>query len=270
MPPRREDEFEDGTAPERNRVLHHILSIDEDKIEDVYGVVGVYHAMIRFIDDGLGQILDSLEELGLRENSIIVFCSDHGDLMGEHRMVDKGGLFYDCLTRVPLIVSWPNHIPQGERDASMVNLIDVIPTLFHLQGQSIPRSMQGQALPTVTSVEGREATFAEYGAGGSSFTLADIETLPIKVGWSALMASLQQREAEGRRKMVRTRTWKYIHDPMGDKDELYDMVNDPWELHNVVDDLQHRQILADLRLRLADWSIQTEDSKPVPLPQARE
>ena len=66
--------------------------------------------------------------------------------------------------------------------------------------------------------------------------------------------------------MVRTQQWKYVHDPMGDRDELYDLVNDSWELRNVIDDPQHTGILTDLQLRLADWSIQTEDSKAVPLP----
>ena len=66
--------------------------------------------------------------------------------------------------------------------------------------------------------------------------------------------------------MVRTQQWKYVHDPMGDRDELYDLVNDSWELRNVIDDPQHIGILTDLQLRLADWSIQTEDSKAVPLP----
>ena len=82
------------------------------------------------------------------------------------------------------------------------------------------------------------------------------------------MTSLQWREAEGRRKMVRTRECKYVHDPMGDKDELYDLVNDPWELVNVVDDSANSAIIADLQRRLADWSIMTEDSPPVPLPDA--
>ena len=55
--------------------------------------------------------------------------------------------------------------------------------------------------------------------------------------------------------MVRTREWKYVHDPMGDRDELYDLVADPNELVNVIDEEQHRDALADMRLRLADWSI---------------
>ena len=66
--------------------------------------------------------------------------------------------------------------------------------------------------------------------------------------------------------MARTREWKYVHDPMGDLDELYDLVNDPWELHNVAADPACRDVLAEMRLRLLDWSIKTEDGQPVPLP----
>ena len=79
--------------------------------------------------------------------------------------------------------------------------------------------------------------------------------------------SLQWREAEGRRKMVRTREWKYVHDPMGDADELYDLANDPWELTNAAGDPANRDVLCEMRLRLADWSIRTEDAQPVPLPE---
>ena len=67
--------------------------------------------------------------------------------------------------------------------------------------------------------------------------------------------------------MVRTAAWKYVHDPLGDSDELYDLAADAWELTNVVDDPANRDVLAELRLRLADWSIRTEDSPPVPLPE---
>ena len=66
--------------------------------------------------------------------------------------------------------------------------------------------------------------------------------------------------------MVRTREWKYVHDPMGDLDELYDLEKDPWELVNVAGDSGHGEVVAQMRLRLADWSIATEDAEPVPLP----
>jgi len=265
LPPWREGEF-DERAPERNRILYRMLGMEDDALEHIYGMMGAYYGMVRFVDDGLGQILDALKNLGLRDNTIVVFCSDHGDFMGEHRMQCKGGVFYDCLTRVPLIVSWPGQIVTGVRDESMVNLIDVTPTLLQLQGLDVPRSMYGEGLPTITTAEPRDAAFSEYGAGGPPFRMEDLEKLPRPYGRRTLMQSLQWREAEGRRKMVRTREWKYVHDSMGDSDELYDLVNDRWELENVVDEPAHREVLATLRLRLADWSIKTEDAKPVPLP----
>lgn len=66
--------------------------------------------------------------------------------------------------------------------------------------------------------------------------------------------------------VIMTDQQKATASPMGDKDELYDLVNDPWELRNVAAQPEHKDILAELRLRLADWSIQTEDARPVPLP----
>jgi len=266
LPPWRDGEFEGPEVPERNRILYELLGIRDDNLDDVYGLLSIYYGMVRFLDDALGQILDALERLKLRENTIVVFCSDHGDFMGEHAMQCKGGVFYDCLTRVPLIVSWPGHLPEGVTDDSMVNLVDVVPTLLTLQGEPVPREMQGEPLPTVTDAAPREAAFSEYGAGGPPFQQHDLETFAKPWGRRTLIESLRWREAEGRRKMVRTREWKYIHDPMGDLDELYDLVNDPWELTNVINETEHATVLASLRLRLADWSIATEDGVPVPLP----
>jgi arylsulfatase A-like enzyme len=267
LPPWRDGEFEESSgAPERNRILYRMLGMEGDALEDIYGVLGAYYGMVRFIDDGVGQILQSLEDLGLRENTIVVFCSDHGDFIGEHKMQCKGGVFYDALTHVPLIISWPEHIPQGVREKSMVNLVDIVPTLLQLQGLPVPRSMPEPGLPVATNAAPRKAVFSEYGAGGPAFTTADLEAMPKPLGRRALITSLHWREAEGRRKMVRTHKWKYVHDPMGDIDELYDLVKDPWELINVAGIPEHKAIIADLQRQLADWSIKTEDGKPVPLP----
>ena len=264
LPPWAEGEFDKG--PERNKVLYEMLGLSEDSEDDIYKVLGVYYGMIRFIDDEVGKIIDSLEKLNLRGNTIVIFCSDHGDFMGEHRMIAKGGVFYDCLTRIPMIVSWPEHIPSGKIDHSMVNLIDVVPTLLKLQGFEIPRSMQGVPLPTITEELPREAAFSEYGAGGLAFKMSDLEKFPKPYGRHTIADTLQWREAEGRRKMVRTREWKYVHDPMGDKDELYDLINDPWELCNIIDKDENKFIVQEMKQRLTDWSMMTEDSKPIPLP----
>jgi arylsulfatase A-like enzyme len=267
LPPQRQGEF-DASAPERNRVLYEMLNWHNDPPNEIMELLAVYYGMVRFIDDGVGQILDTLERLGLREKTIVVFCSDHGDFMGEHGMQCKGGVFYDCLTHVPLVVAWPGHAPANVEDGSVVNLVDIVPTLLKLQGLEVPRAMHGQPLPIITDAPPRNATFAEYGAGGPPFRLSDLEKLAKPWGRRTLIESLQWREAEGRRKMVRTPSWKYVHDPMGDLDELYDLANDPWELTNVATQAKHQAVMGELRALLADWMIRTEDAKPVPLPQA--
>lgn len=265
LPPWNSSEF-DLAAPERNRLLHEILGVENDPPEEVRSVIGVYYGMIRFIDDAVGRIMASLDRLGLRENTIVVFASDHGDLMGEHMMVNKGGLFYDALTRVPLLFSWPRRLPEGVTGDGMANLIDIVPTLLSLQGIEIPKTMDGTPLATVAGGEPQDALFCEYGAGGPPFTMEDLLTLEHTSGDAALMSSLQPREAEGRRKMVRTREWKYVHDPMGDLDELYDLRSDPWELSNVAALPENRGRICELSRRVMDWSIRTEDARPVPLP----
>lgn len=304
MPPQRTDEYTDGTSPERNRVLAKMMRQTNDLEEHRRGVVSVYQAMTRFVDDGIGRILDKLDELGLRENTIVVFVADHGDFAGEHGMAVKGGVFYDALVQVPMIISWPGGgVPQGAVDDSMTSTIDILPTLLELQGlasfdgvgtgwarngehestaltEAQTRYMQGRPLPTVTTASTRIAAFSEYGAGGPTVTLELIEKLAQPVGYHTIIETLWAREAEGRRKMVRTREWKYVTDPMargatltsgsdggpGDVDELYDLVKDPWELTNVAHLPENSAVISEMRSLLAGWMIETEDPSPIEIP----
>jgi arylsulfatase A-like enzyme len=255
----------DPRAPERQHVLERIVGVRDAPEQHLRALVATYHAQVRFVDDGLGRILDALDRLGLAERTIVVFCSDHGDFAGEHGMTRKGGMFFDCLTRVPLVVAWPGRLPEGHVEPGLVSLIDVVPTLLRLQGIEAPAGMQGRPLPGVTDAAPRHAVFSEYGAGGPRFTLDDLARLRV-TGFEAGQASLLAREAEGRRKMVRTARWKYVTDPMGDADELYDLENDPWELENLAGDRAHADVVTVHRRELLDWSIATEDARPVPLP----
>ena len=113
---------------------------------------------------------------------------------------------------------------------------------------------------------GRDAAFSEYGCGGPRFGLEDLRRFEKPYGRKALSGSLNWREAEGRPKMVRTIQWKYVHDPMDGKDELYDLDQDPGELYNVAAEPRNRDVLTEMKTRLMDWSIHTEDAVPVPLP----
>ncbi|MDP6055173.1 MAG: sulfatase-like hydrolase/transferase [Dehalococcoidia bacterium] len=304
LPPQRTDEYTDGTSPERNRVLARMMRQTDDPEEHRRGVVSVYQAMTRYVDAGIRRILDKLDELGLRKNTIVVFTADHGDFGGEHGMAVKGGVFYDALVQVPLIVSWPEGgVPQGMVDDSMTSTIDILPTLLELQGlasfdgigtgwarngehegsalnEAETRRMQGRPLPTVTSAPPRMASFSEYGTGGPPVTMELLDTLEEPLGYHTIIETLWAREAEGRRKMVRTPDWKYVTDPMargatltsgsdggpGDVDELYDLAKDPWELKNVAHLSENAGVISEMRSLLAGWMIDTEDPQPVELP----
>ncbi len=313
LPPTRDGEFDDPAAPERNRVLYEMLRLDGSSEEEKRNIVSTYLAMTRFVDDGVGRILDRLESLGIRDNTIVVFTADHGDFAGEHNMFGKGGVYYDCLVRVPYIVSWPGGgVPQDAVDDSPVNTIDLLPTILQLSGiadfsaspplesgQDLPpagprllaktssdvvtpeslRRLQGKLLPTVTGADPRTAAFSEYGTGGPPFTMEMLDRLPQRSGSPAIMDSLWAREAEGRRKMVRTREWKYVTDLASsaadssaggstahNEDELYDLVADPWELTNVAHAPENTGTISEMRALLVDWMLETEDYDPVPLP----
>jgi len=307
LPPQRTNEYTDGTSPERNRVLARMMRQTGDSEEHRRGVVSVYQAMTRFVDDGIGRIVDKLDDLGLRENTIIVFTADHGDFIGEHGMAVKGGVFYDALVQVPMIVSWPGGgVPQGVVEDSMTSTIDILPTLLELQGlasfdgigagwargedsegetalsEQETRRMQGRPLPTVTAATPRSAAFSEYGSGGPPVTMGQLDALDEPFGYDTIIETLWGREAEGRRKMVRTKEWKYVTDPMargatltsgsdggpGDIDELYDLTKDPWELTNVAHLSENATVISEMRSLLASWMIDTEDPSPVEVPKS--
>jgi arylsulfatase A-like enzyme len=100
-----------------------------------------------------------------------------------------------------------------------------------------------------------------------------LERLPEPYGYHTLIDTLWAREAEGRRKMVRTRRWKYVTDPSlasgsgaQADDELYDLENDPWELRNIAQDPRNAEVIAEMKALLLSWMAETEDPRPVPLP----
>jgi arylsulfatase A-like enzyme len=112
-----------------------------------------YWAQIELIDDNVGRMLDVLEETGQRENTIVIFTSDHGDMTGDHGLVAKGCRFYDPLVGVPLIFSWPGRFKAGLRSEALVELTDIVPTLLEVNGLSIPNRIQGRSLLAI--LEGR-------------------------------------------------------------------------------------------------------------------
>jgi arylsulfatase len=113
---------------------------------DALAVKANYYAMIMLIDDQLKRIVDMLRDTGQLDNTIIVYMSDHGELLGDHGLILKGCRFFEGLVRVPLIFSWPEGFERGLASNALVETIDVAPTLLDAAGLPIPESMQGRSL----------------------------------------------------------------------------------------------------------------------------
>ena len=265
LPPWRDEDLDEKM--ERARVFRDLLGYDTIDEETIRKRVSIYYGMIRFIDDALGEILDALDRTGMAENTIIVFTSDHGDYSGEHRMTDKSSTFVEAMTRVPLIVSWPGHLPEGVVEPGVATLLDTIPTCLALAGIPIPEASEGRPLPCAGGTQ-RDAVYSEYAAGGprlhhddamrlGKVRLLDRSPAPVLLRW---------REAEGLPKMIRTGRYKYIWDPADEVDELYDLEADPWELTNLRSSPDYAEVHRDLRKRLVAWSTEAEAAaRPMPL-----
>lgn len=93
-----------------------------------------YYGMIELIDAQVGRMLDALESTGQRANTLVIFTSDHGEMLGDHGLTAKGCRFHEGLVRVPLILSWPGHFASGVRSDALVELTDLAPTLGDVAG----------------------------------------------------------------------------------------------------------------------------------------
>lgn len=98
--------------------------------EEIQDIKAHYYAMVSLIDDEVGAILDALDAEGLTDNTLVVFTSDHGEMLGDHQLLLKGPMMFEGATRVPLIMRWPGNLPAGERREQLVSWVDLAPTLL--------------------------------------------------------------------------------------------------------------------------------------------
>ena len=113
---------------------------------DARMVKACYYAMIEMVDDRIGAVLRTLEETGQADNTIVIFTSDHGEMMGDHGMLYKGCRFFEGLVHVPLIIRWPGVTRPGVRTEALTELVDIAPTVMEAAGVGIPANVQGQSL----------------------------------------------------------------------------------------------------------------------------
>jgi arylsulfatase A-like enzyme len=268
LPPQLEGEIE--AKPPAQQIDYRALAGDTVTEEIMRRAIAMYYGMNTYIDDQVGRFVARLTELGLRENTIVVYLADHGDYMGEHRMVRKSKALYDCLCRIPLIVSWPAGIAAGATRDEFVCIEDILPSLMDLLGwvapTGTPTGVQGQSFAPLLrggTYAAREAIFGEAGLEGRPYALDECTVFP-EGPLTPDFTPRNKKGGRGRCKSVRTRRWKLVHYPGQPYGELYDLEADPWELVNLYGQSGYQDVVARLRALLLDWEIESEDTLPAP------
>lgn len=237
LPPYKPGEMK--TKNTRMQIYDYLIRGSELPEQFLRDFLSVYYGMTAFIDDELGRLLDLLDRRGLTEKTIVLFTSDHGDFAAEHHLIIKTGSMLDSMVRIPMVISWPGRIREGQIESAPVNHVDIMPTALSLCGLRVPDTAQGRQLPLRDSDDRRAFSYSEYGAGGPMYTWEDARAIgPAKrlgdyaLNTKVLTDHLEKRERAGHLRMVRTNTHKLIVDSNGER-ELYDLKKDPHELTNV-------------------------------------
>jgi arylsulfatase A-like enzyme len=173
--------------------------------------IAKYWAQIELIDENVGRMMEALEATGQRENTIVIFMSDHGEMAGDHGLNKKGCRFYEGLVRVPLIFSWPRRFQQGLQSEALVELVDIAPTLLELTGLPVPETMQGKTLLPILEGKADPQQHREF-----------VRCVYYKV--------LDGPESYAT--MIRTREYKLVNYHGMETGQLFDLEKDPGEFEN--------------------------------------
>lgn len=190
---------------------------------------GRYALEVEFVDRQIGRLMAELEGRGLLDDTLVIFASDHGEGLGDHKHVGHISQLYDSLLRVPLVFSYPGHLPEGVVIEQRVGLVDVLPTVAELLNLPLPAGTRGRNL------------------------------VPLMLGSASpmrpLIAATYRPEASSDKQAIIMDGFKYIHSQLDDSEwvELFDLAADPDELENLAEvrpeELERLRAALDVRLQ---------------------
>ncbi len=198
--------------------------------------IAAYRHYTELADKHIGRILQALENSGALENTVIVIISDHGDGMASHGMVTKAVSMYDETMRVPWVMAGPGIPSRAEPCPSLIQLLDLMPTLIDIAGLDAPEALRGKSV--LPLLHGGTDQLHGYVAG------------EWHTEWGFTISP-------GR--MIRTKEYKYIRYLEGHSEELYDLAADPGETRNIAARPEHAESLRRLREILAGHLRHTGD-----------
>ncbi len=273
---------------ERERQGSYLGDVDSFSDKDIEQMRIGYFASLALLDDELGETLDLLDELGIADNTLVVFVSDHGDMLGDHRLLVKGAMFYDACTRVPFLMRWTGRITAGTVVEAPVQPHDIAATVLSAAGVSLSDKLpEAAAAPQLVGRDLLPLVIAGGAAPGASDADGSAQT-----GLDRPAVCLYRNTGINRI----TRDWDPpIHGSMifdgryklslfhglgpagvepgvgvepdaggtaeGEgrpRGELYDMTADPDELHNLWHSREAQEVRSKLTLRLIDWLVGAE------------
>ncbi len=200
--------------------------------------IALYYGAIRAIDEQIGKLMKTLNELGMEEDTIVFFSSDHGNMLGSQGNILKRKPWEESI-RVPGVLRYPRQVKVGQqKDVLFSHVVDLAPTLLSLCGISVPSDMQGKDLSAVVlgkTDQGPDSAFFQifgpYHGGGVPHAWRGVRT---------------ERHMYARRQ---SEPWV-----------LYDLKNDPYEMHNLVEDPASRSVRNTMQDRLERWMQEVGDS----------
>lgn len=255
----------------RYRMKREGQCMDQAGEQDKRHYLAVYYAMVSWVDENVGAILQELQASGRADNTIIVFTSDHGDFACEYDMVKKDLVLADSLIHIPCLVSWPGVITPRVVDQTMAEQIDLLPTLLEYCGIPSPIGVQGKSMKPLldgTTSTHKNEIYAEVGEPSDTNPysshadyLHDLARYGKTPGHRVSFAAPYNIPGEYNR-CLRTREWKYIW-YNNEFEELYDLVKDPRELRNLATAPEHRERCREMKARLWTYGQTYSDYRKV-------
>ncbi|MBN2309252.1 MAG: sulfatase-like hydrolase/transferase [Candidatus Hydrogenedentes bacterium] len=214
-----------------NHGFHSHLHDEEQLKRDI----ATYYGMISFMDQAIGRILEALDRLGIADNTVVAFSTDHGHFLGQHGLIAKGPFHYEDMLRLPMLVRYPGHVPAGAVSSALQSNVDYAPTLLSAAGIEPPGLMQG-VNQFDTWCGGAPARAHALVENRHQPTLVDLRTL-----------------INDRYKITVYRDAQY--------GELFDLVEDPGEVHNLWDEPAAAELKSRMLLEFVQAEIQREPTR---------
>lgn len=217
-----------------------------------------YYSNVELVDNSVGRILAALDESGKADETIVVFTSDHGEMAGDHGLLEKRA-FYEESAKVPFLI----HVPWLKEKSRMlpgnVGHIDLVPTLLDLMGQPVPDHLQGVSRVPVfkgeKSLEENDVFVQWNGLGDRDLGVREANILGALARRSIITSHIGSDGTLER--------WK-LNLCAGDVDELFDLTGDPHEMTNLFEESDQRDRVREMAAKIRLWQHNTGDTALLP------